>query len=189
MLALSPNLHPQSDEELMSLLASGNRDGFDIIFNKYHKRVHSIAMRYLKSETVADEVVQEVFMKLWLERKNINNAASIVGWLCIVAKNNTLNRLKKQAAEWRAINQLKVIQPQSDDSTQEKLKEADCNNLLATALKTLSENQQKVFKLAREENQSYLQIADHMNISPLTVKTHMSRALSNLKYFFASYLS
>lgn len=188
MLAISANLNLCDDAGLFTLLAADDEKGFKFIYNKHHERIYRIAMGYLKSDAVAEEVVQEVFMKLWFERNNIKPGTPIQGWLCTVAKNNTINRLKKMASESKAINYLKVTQAQHGNCAQDKLKDADCNQLLGKALNNLSDNQRKVFRLAREENQSYIQIANHLNISPLTVKTHMSRAMLNLKTFFKGYL-
>jgi RNA polymerase sigma-70 factor (ECF subfamily) len=187
MIAATTNLNLHSDKELVALLAADNEDSFNIIYDKYREHVHKVAMRYLKSDNISHEVVQEVFMKLWLERNNIIPTTPIEGWLCTVAKNITLNKLKKVAIEWRAINHLKATQPTFDDATQNRLNDADCNHLLQEALTNLSENQRLVFRLSREENQSYIEIANNLNISPLTVKKHMSRALANLKLFFTGY--
>jgi RNA polymerase sigma-70 factor (family 1) len=188
MLAQPANLQICDDAGLLELLRTDDKNGFNFIYERYQKRVRMVALRYLKSDCMAEEVVQEVFMKLWIERNSIKTGTPIDGWLYVVAKNNTINKLKKKATEWKALHHLKVTQAPFDDATQDKLKESDCKHLLAEALKNLSENQRKVFRMAREENQSYIEIADYLNISPLTVKTHMSRALSSLKLFFTGYL-
>jgi len=187
MIAATTNLHLLNDEELVALISAENKAAFNVIYNRCRTLVFKVALRYLKSETTAEEVVQEVFMKLWMERTTIKEGIAIKAWLCVVAKNNTLNKLKRKAVEWKAVNQIKSTQVTYED--QQDLSYKDCNQLLEKGLQSLSENQRKVFYLVREENQSYVQIADHMNISPLTVKTHMSRALSNLKYFFAAHFS
>jgi len=187
MIALSSNLNTYPDTELYSLLCEDDENCFRFIYDKYHNRIYGVAMRYLKSDIISEEVVQEVFMKLWIERKNIKSGTPLEAWLYTVAKNNTINRLKKIATEWKAINYLKVNQKNYDDSAEDKLKNSDCNRLLNEALKVLSVNQLKVYKLSREENLSYVQIAQELSISPLTVKTHMSRALAHLKLFFTGY--
>ena len=188
MIAISANSNLYNDEELAALLAADDKNAFNFVYKNHHQHVRKVVLRYLKSDSMADEVVQEVFMKLWLERNNIKATKPIECWLCTVAKNITINKLKKKATEWKALHHLKVIQATYDDATQDKLKDADNSHLLGEALKNLSENQRMVFRLAREENQSYIQIANQLNISPLTVKTHMSRALSSLKLFFSGYL-
>jgi RNA polymerase sigma-70 factor (ECF subfamily) len=186
---LKNDLLPAACEKakLVSLLADNNQSAFQSIYDKYRHRVYHVALRYLKSAELAQEVVQDVFLKLWTERKRLNPDAPVEAWLYTVAKNNTLNRLKKIAVEDKAIQSLKHTAKQRNDySTQDGLKESDCQRLLNEALQSLSTNQLKVYRLAREESLSHLQIAEHLNISPLTVKTHMSRALGHLKLFFAN---
>jgi RNA polymerase sigma-70 factor (ECF subfamily) len=187
MNVAAKNLSPLHNTELLSTLADGNQATFKFIYNTYRHRIWTIAIRYLKSEVLAEEVVQEVFMKLWSEREKIKPETPVEAWLYTVAKNNTINRLKKKAIEWKAENYLKVTQDSYDESTLNKINDAECQRLLNKALKSLSENQRKVFKLAREEDCSYMEIATQLKISPLTVKTHMARALASLKLFFAPY--
>jgi len=180
-------LRTSTDEALLALLSGGCEQTFQLTYDKHRLQIYKVAMRYLKSEVLADEVVQEVFIKLWTERSKIKPGTPIEAWLCTVAKNNTINRLKRKANEWKAINYLKVNQAQSDNTAANKLKEGDCRRLLNEAISRLSENQRKVYQLAREEDLSYSQIAVQLHISPLTVKTHMSRAMAHLKLFFAGY--
>lgn len=175
---------PCNDAELLTLLAANSEDAFKLIYDRHHTRIYQVAMRYVRSEVAAQEVVQDVFMKLWSEREKIKTGTPIEAWLYTVAKNNTINKLKKLANEYKALNHLKLVQDIEDDSTEESIRDAECQLLLRKALKSLSGNQLKVYQLAREENLSYAQIAEHLDISPLTVKTHMSRALGHLKTFF-----
>lgn len=170
------------EEKMLSLLANGSEYAFQLTYNKHHNHIYKVAMRYLKSPILAQEVVQDVFMQLWSKREQINCEMPIEAWLFTVAKNNILNRLKKLANEWKALDYLKNKSEREDDSLQEKLIDTDCRNVINNALQTLSGMQLRVYKLAREENLSYLQIAEHLNISPLTVKTHMSRALCQIRH-------
>ncbi len=108
MLAKSGNLDTYQDSELYALLCEDDENSFRFIYDKYHDRIYRVAMRYLKSDTISEEVVQEVFMKLWIERSNIKSGTPLEAWLYTVAKNNTINRLKKIATEWKAINKVLV---------------------------------------------------------------------------------
>jgi RNA polymerase sigma-70 factor (family 1) len=174
------------EEKLLALLTNGSEYAFQLIYNKHHNRIYKVAMRYLKSPVIAEEVVQDVFLQLWSKRDRIKTGMPVEAWLFTVAKNNIFNRLKKLANEWKALNYLKDNFEYEDDTLQEKLVDADYNNMLNKALSSLSEMQLKVYKLAKEENLSYFQISENLNISPLTVKTHMSRALSQIRNFLTA---
>ncbi len=174
------------EANLVLKLSNDSEAAFTKIYDQYRPRVYNIALRYLKCGVQAEEVVQDVFMKLWLNRKELKMDAPVEAWIYTVAKNNTLNRLKKIATENKAKEYLGHRLTYEESTVYDRMKMADYNAMLQTALQSLSGNQLKVYLLAREENLSHVQIAAHLNISRLTVKTHMSRALQNLKLFFAN---
>ncbi|MBC8033120.1 MAG: RNA polymerase sigma-70 factor [Chitinophagaceae bacterium] len=171
------------EKHLLPLLAKGDENAFRMIYDHHKGRTYRVALKYLKSAEIAKEVVQEVFMKLWQNREVIRPDLPVEAWLVRVTMNNTLNRLKKLANEWKALDYLKNTQDVFDDSLQQKLSESDYQTLLNGALRSLSDKQLLVYQLAKDKNLSYFEIAEHLNISPLTVKTHMSRALSNIKLY------
>lgn len=99
--------HPQTpngSSNNLLMLANDCEYTFQLIFDQYCNRVYNVAMLYLRSAEQAREVVQEVFMKFWQERKNINNGATLEAWLYNVAKNITLTRLKIMGNEQKKIN-------------------------------------------------------------------------------------
>ncbi len=169
------------EAKLISLLAQGSEYAFQLLYDRHRNRIYQTAIRYLKSPLLAQEVVQDVFLKLWFERTNIKEDQCMEAWLYTVAKNNLINRLKKIAREWKAIDGLKLITKTSVDNTAYKVQESHYNELLQKAIQGLPEQQQKVFQLARYERLTYIQIGERMGISPLTVKTHMARALAHIK--------
>lgn len=176
--------HDQStyeESKLILLLADDSEYAFQLIYDRYRNRIYQTAIRYLKSPVLAQETVQDAFLKLWLERKNLDAACPLEAWLYTVAKNAMLNRLKRIANEWKALQQLQQIPQRSSNSTSDKLEDAKYQELLHQLLMELPAQQQMVFHLARQENLTYAQIGQKMAISPLTVKTHMARALNHIK--------
>lgn len=174
------------EARIIALLADDSEYAFQLLFDRYRNRIYQTAIRYLKSPVLAQEVVQDVFLKLWFERKNIRKDMPVEAWLFTIAKNNLLNRLKKLASEWKALKNLKAPATQASESPEDKVQESQYDQLLQEALQTLSEQQQAVFLLSRNQHLTYAQIAEKMDISPLTVKTHMSRALDTIRAYFMS---
>ncbi len=175
------------ETKLISLLSNDSEYAFQLIYDRYRNRIYHTAVRYLKSPVLAQETVQDVFLKLWLERRNLNPKQPIEAWLYTVAKNNLLNRLKRIANEWKALHQLQLISLKSDNSSGDKVEDSQYQQLLQQALLELPAQQQKVFYLARQEHLTYMEIGEKLGISPLTVKTHMARALNHLKTYFAAH--
>lgn len=172
------------ESHLISLLAEDSEYAFQLMYDRHRNRIYHVAIRYLKSPVLAQEVVQDVFLKLWIERKNIKTNQPLEGWLYTVAKHNLINRLKKIASEWKALSNLRHLTNKFVHAASDKIEEAQYIELLQKAIKTLPQQQQTVFSLARNEHLTYIQIGEKMGISPLTVKKHMSRALHHIKTHF-----
>jgi RNA polymerase sigma-70 factor (family 1) len=182
---LHHNQQLYEESRIISLLSDDSEYAFQLLFDRYRNRIYQTAIRYLKSPVLAQEVVQDVFLKLWFERKNIRKDMPVEAWLFTIAKNNLLNRMKKLASEWKALKNLKHADREASNP-EDKLQESQYDQLLQEALKTLPEQQRKVFLLSRNEHLTYAQIGERLDISPLTVKTHMSRALESIRAFFMS---
>jgi RNA polymerase sigma-70 factor (ECF subfamily) len=123
-------------------------------------------------------------MKLWFERHKMNASKPIEAWLYTVAKNNILNKLRKIANDWKAIDLLSHTILQSVNNADQKLNEGEFKQNLESAVSKLPDQQKMVFILSRFERLSYLQISEKLGISPLTVKTHLSRALYSIRKYF-----
>ncbi len=169
--------------KLVSLLKNDSEYAFQLIFDHYRNKIYKLAMIYLKSPVLAQEAVQDVFLKLWFSRKNLHADTPIEPWLLTVAKNHLLNQLKSIAHQWIKIDDDRLLKDQAYNNTEDEIKLKEYKNCLHNAIDQLSEKQKEVFLLAREGGLSHKQIAERLNTSPLTVKTHMSRALTSVRAY------
>lgn len=167
--------------KLLALLANDSEYAFQMIYDRYRNRIYKTSIQYLKSPSLGQDVVQDVFLKLWFERKNLKTDLPIEAWLHTVAKNNILNRLKRIAIEWKALDHIAHFKVTEVNLTSEKIEYSEYKQAFARAITSLPEKQQQVFQLARQEGLTYIQIGLRLNISPLTVKTHMARALRQIR--------
>lgn len=174
------------ESRLITLLHEDSEYAFQLIYDKYRNRIYQTALKFLKSPIIAQDVVQDVFMKLWFERHRIEPSKPVEAWLLTVAKNNILNKLRKIANDWKATDTLSHSIFQSINDTENKLQEAEFKQNLEAVVSKLPEQQKIVFILSRFKKLTYIQISDKMGISPLTVKTHLSRALVTIKKHFES---
>ncbi len=173
------------ESKLVLLLADDSEYAFQLLYDRHRNRIYKTAIRFLKSPILAQDVVQDVFMKLWFSRKNMNASQPIEAWLHTVAKNNIINRLKKLSNEWKALTELPFITTISNNATENSVQEAEYISILNHAISTLPEQQKKSFQMSRHENMTYIQIGEQLGLSPLTVKTHISRALLHIKSVLA----
>ncbi|HEV8084594.1 MAG TPA: RNA polymerase sigma-70 factor [Chitinophagaceae bacterium] len=172
------------ESELLSLLAQDSEYAFQLVFDRYRNHTYKVAMMYVKSPVIAEEIVQDVFLKLWYQRKNLADIRSLENWLFTLTRNLTFNCLKKIAHEWTAREKWVEQNFLSENTTDHKTLNKEYQQLLQQAISHLSEQQQQVFKFGKEEGLSYDAISKRLSISPLTVKTHMARALAFIRLFF-----
>lgn len=171
------------ESTLLSMLEQDSEYAFQIVFDRYRDKMYKVAMLYVKSPVIAEEIVQDVFLKLWFGRKNLAQIQSLESWLFILTRNLTINCLKKIAHEWTAREKAVRETNLSESRTDYKLMDAEYRRLLQQAISNLSPQQQQVYKLAKEEGLSYEAIGLQLSLSPLTVKTHMARALASIRLF------
>lgn len=139
----------------------------------------------LKSTTLAEDTVQEVFLKIWLKREELIYIERIEGYLFIIARNHILNTLKSLAKE-ECINKNILSMPGCEDNTDYLTRENQYAGLLNNVINQLPPQQNIVYRLSRNEGLSTDEIASKLRLSPLTVKKHLSQALKfirkNIRY-------
>jgi len=168
---------------LTVLLSQDSEHAFQLIFKQYSKKVYAVALMYLKASQAAEEILQDVFLKLWKHRKSMAGTVSLEAWLYTVTKNSILNSLKKQAYETVAKNKFAKQIIDTENATDHKIRDAQYHQLIQEAIANLSRQQQLAFTLAKEEGLTYQQIGTKLSLSSLTVKKHISRALHSIRQF------
>jgi RNA polymerase sigma-70 factor (ECF subfamily) len=171
------------ESKLLTLLAQDSEYAFQLIFDRYRNHVYKVALTYVKTPSVAEEIVQDIFLKLWFHRKNLSGIISLESWLYTLTRNMVLNSIKKIAHEWTVREKWYKESQQSEDNADYKIRDEQYRELLAEAIAQLPQQQKLVYKLAKEDHFSYEEIARQLLLSPLTVKTHMERALGSIRVF------
>jgi RNA polymerase sigma-70 factor (family 1) len=171
------------ESTLLSLLAQNSEYAFQLVFDRYRNNIYKVAMMYVKSPVIAEEIVQDVFLKLWFQRKPLTEIRSLESWFFTLTKNLTLNCMKKIAHEWTAREKWITQNNLSENNADDKILNAEYQQLFQQAIAHLSPQQQQVYKMAKEQGLSYDDISRQLSISPLTVKTHMARALASMRLF------
>ncbi len=172
----------KSNTELVKLLKKGDMSAFDIIYKKYSRRLYGFVFRYVKQEVDTEEIVQEVFVKIWQNRDKINVYSSFESFLFTIAHNETINLLKKRATEQKYVEHVKSLQ-QIEESYEiaNEIHYKELEQKFHGLLDELSPRQKEIFKLSREDGLSHKEIAERLGISSNTVKNHLVTALSFLK--------
>lgn len=171
------------ESELLLQLSRDSHDAFRILFDTYKDHIYKVALLYVKSPAHAEEIVQEVFMKIWAGRGSLSQVKSFESWLFITTKHFIFNYNKRLALDWKVTHAWQSGKDAAVDDTDHKVKAAEYEHLLARAMEQLSRQQQEVYRLSRVEGLSHREIGGRLDISPLTVKTHLARAIQALRLF------
>jgi len=180
--------HIYNEQDLLFQLQNGNEDAFAQLFNLYKDNIYTVAYKFLKSPVLAEEIVQDVFLKIWLKRNDMGAIKDFNAYLFIIARNFIFDRIKKIAYETTAKIELKGGLFYVDD-TEHLVRQHECQQLLQQAIELLPPQQKQVYHLAKNDGLSHEKIAAEMNLSKLTVKTHMAKALQSIRKYLNAHLN
>jgi len=166
-----------NEQELLDRLASGDPDAFTIIFNHYWPRIFSSMLVISKSPSIAEDIAQEIFARLWKDRKKATAIRDLSAYLFIAARNKVLNSLSRMDVETAYRNY--ILHKESGKTDQVTYQELD--KLVQEGVQQLSPQQQRAFRLSRLDGLTHEQIAAEMQISRATVKEHIVKALATLR--------
>jgi RNA polymerase sigma-70 factor (ECF subfamily) len=172
----------KSNKELLILIQKDDRVAFYHLYERYCNRLFGFVLRYVKQKENAEEIVQEVFVKIWESRNRINVYSSFESFLFTVAYNSTISMLRKKANETKYIEHLKSLQHiNSSPDLIDEIHFNELNSRVQSLLDELTPRQKEIFQLSREEGLSHDEIAKKLDISVNTVKKHIANTLAFLK--------
>ena len=158
-----------------------SQTAFRDFYNMTYDRFFRIAYYYVKQEEWSQEIVLDVFLKLWKQRSNLLDVRNIEDYCFILVKNASLNYLEKESKH-TYIHPDSLPEPQEQNySPEESLISEELFALYVKALDRLPDRCREVFIRIREEKQSYAQVAEELGISMNTVEAHLQKAITRLK--------
>ena len=173
-----------SEQLLVSELKNHNEKAFRSLFDFYYQDIYGYSISILKSKELAEENVQEVFLKVWLHRENLNLEQSFKSYLFTIARNQAFNFLNKAANDVLLKEEIFYKSQKSHDEGDYSIREADCKRLKKQAIKQLPPKRKLIFKMSRKQGKTYEEISHELGISVNTVKSQMSKALESIRLFF-----
>lgn len=169
-----------TDTELLNLLREDDRSAFEIIYRRYQPRLYTLAMRYLKNQADAEDIVQQLFIKLWNIRKTHLVSISLHGYLYGMLKHSILNLIRNNRKA--IINNYKIAQKQLqyDDDLYTYAERHHKSELLRSVINRLP-SQQRIVTQMRCEGYTNQEIARILNLSIHTVNIHYRESVKTLK--------
>lgn len=166
---------------LIIQIRKGNKLAFSQLFRLYYPKIFSFINQLLKDRLLAEEITQDVFLRLWINREKINLDLSFDSYLFTIAKNIVLNFFKKKKIEQRYIDRTLRNFETSYVDAEEDFYFKDLLSLIEQAVSEMPPQQQKVFRLSREEGLLHAEIAEKLGISKRTVERHIYSSLVFLR--------
>jgi RNA polymerase sigma-70 factor (ECF subfamily) len=178
-------LHPDftSEHDLFRQVSEGNRNAFRVLFDLYNGRLTAFIYKLTKSENTTAELVQDIFVNLWLRRSDLADVANVQAYLFAMASNRTIDHLRKVSAESRMLANIWARIAKFQESAEEEYDAKECNELINQAMVQLSPQKQAIFRLSRYEGLNHEQIATHLRLSKSTVKNHIVDTLRHIKTY------
>lgn len=169
-----------SDYELVAKLRKGDLDAFDQIFKKYGDRLFGFALSYLKSKEETEGLVQDVFLKIWENRKNLKKESSFKSYLFTIAYHNICEIFRKKQIHEKFVKE-RCTTTDTTLNLEKQLEYKETIEQVDQLIDKLPEKQRIIFIKSRKEGKSTREIAEEMNLAPGTVDNQISAALKFLR--------
>lgn len=173
--------HLYNERLLLPLIAKGNEKAFRELYEEYFPRLSSYVFKLCKSAYITEDVLQEVFLKLWINRSALNNIEVPEAYILSIAKNTTIDWLRKLARQTNLIADLTTQIEQYSNDAEHKMNVESLENIIAESLSQLSDSKQIVFQLNKRVGLSHDEIALKLHLSKSTVKNHLSETMKYIR--------
>ncbi len=173
-----------SDSELARKISIGQKPAYQELFERYAQRIYKFSYTYLKNKGDAEELVQDVFLKIWEKREMLDHTKNIKSFIFKIAVNTIYDFIRRKNIE-NAFNDFSKTNFKAEtDNTWHTVIFEDMQQNLQSLILQLPEQQQKIFQLSKMEGLTNDEIAANLNLSKRTVENHLYRAISFLKEHF-----
>ncbi|MFV0291202.1 MAG: RNA polymerase sigma-70 factor [Mangrovibacterium sp.] len=167
------------DSYKIQQIALGDHDAFHWIFLKYHPRVKLFINQIIKSESIAEELSQDIFLKVWTSREELPNLRSFDAYLFRMSKNTALNYLSHKYVEdsYSTNNQSSA----ASFSPEEEYYAKELELLIQLTIDRMPDQRRKIYLMSRDENMETVQIAQTLGLTKKTVHNQISLALKDIR--------
>ncbi|MEI7422020.1 MAG: RNA polymerase sigma-70 factor [Prolixibacteraceae bacterium] len=168
-------------EVIINRLKRDEKSALDDLFGYYYPRLFHFSKSILKIETEIDDILQEVFVKLWLNRQKIGNVETFNSYIFTITKNEVLNLIRTNIRNNSFKNELFQRTVVEEFQLQSQLEFNEVKSGIDQVVSQLPEKRRQIFILSRTEGLSNKEIAQQLNISEKTVEDHITHAIKKIK--------
>jgi RNA polymerase sigma-70 factor (family 1) len=172
------------ERNLFEQISAGDEKAFRAIFDLYKVDLFRIVIRLTKSQVIGEEIIQELFIGLWISREHLHKVDEPASYIYRILLNKISRYLKKEANQELIIDAAARNRQSFSNITEQVIDAHETERLIEQALGKLPQHQKIVYRLSRQQGLSNYEIASQLHVSRNTVKTHLSKAI----WFIRSYL-
>jgi RNA polymerase sigma-70 factor (ECF subfamily) len=176
-----------TDQQLLSLIRQDDSSAFDALYNRYARKVRTLAYAKVNSTEAAQEIVQDIFSTIW-ERRHSLEIQTLPNYLSVAVRYQVINHFKSRISFQKHSTLYKAFIRISEERTMEAVQFNDLSEALEEGIRKLSGKTQLVFRLNRFEGKSIPEIAAKLNLSEKAIKYHISRSLKELRFHLKEFL-
>ena len=176
-----------NESDLLNKIASGDSRAFAIVYEHYRKRIYTVSLQYLRSETQAEDAVQEIFLKLWRLEDHLKAVKNLEAYLMQLTKYKCLNMLRRVKLESLHIEPMPEEFDAVDSDTEDQILLNDTRKVVNDGIALLPPQQKLVYNLCHVEGMKYEEVAQKLQLSPETVRSHLKLALRFLRVYVSKH--
>lgn len=178
---------PYTDEHLLSSLKSGDEKAFETIYQQFSGRLYGSLLNLVKSEEIARELLQDVFLKVWEKRELIDPGRSFRSYLFRIAENRAYDFFRKVASDKELERRLLMLSAVTYSHVEEMLIRKEADDLMQRAIEALPPRRRQVFRLCKLEEKSYEEVAGQLEISISTISDHIVKATHFIRKYYSKH--
>ncbi len=182
-----PQENNYTEKELLLMISADDEGAYRQIYEQHWNRIYSMALLYLKSPVAAQDLVQEVFLKVWVNRMKLADIGNFSAWLHVITRNLIISTLRKKTTQPLPDTEEGDAIRDGVEAVDEQLATKEIAGLIRKAIDQLTPQQQKIYRMSRDQGLKLKQIAVELNLSHNTVREHMSKALGNIRAYLRRY--
>jgi RNA polymerase sigma-70 factor, ECF subfamily len=169
------------ENEIIGRIRQGDAEQFESLFRSSYVSLVRYAKTLIKDHDTAEEIVQDLFFRLWKEREKIKIESSLNGYLFRSVHNRCLHYIEHSRVVERHAEEMSFRQPESQENPSDILHYKELQEKVARILERLPERCGKIFYMSRFEGLKYNEIAEQLSVSVKTVESNMGRALKEFR--------
>jgi RNA polymerase sigma-70 factor (ECF subfamily) len=171
---------PYDEKVLLQQVANGDEKAFGELFYRYSDLLSAVLLRFTNSKAITEDLVQEIFLKVWMGRESLATVDNFKPFLYVIAKNQALNAVRKAINQRDLHKKVFALTTETEDESLNKKQKEIHFSLLDEAIAQLPPQQQKAFLLSRRDKMKHREIAKEMGISQESVKKYIQIAVASI---------